>query len=58
MLLLVLGLRLTAAANAAAVELNVGDEANFTTYALDDPDALCIDGTPASVNAWINPASR
>ena len=53
MLIIILGLRLT-----PAVDLNVVKEANFTAYALDDTDAVCINGAPASVNAWINPASR
>ena len=41
-----------------ALALDFADKANFTVYRLDDPNAVCIDGTPATINVWINPAPR
>ena len=41
-----------------ALALDFADKANFTVYRLDDPNAVCIDGRPATINVWINPAPR
>ena len=37
-----------------------GPAANYTTYSLaaTDPGAVCINGAPATVSAWINPVGH